>query len=45
MAILLILTIMAWKRVSILRVKAESTLIGGIRERSNITEFSYGHGG
>ena len=35
----------AWMRVSILRVKAESTKIGGIRERSNITEISYGHGG
>ena len=35
----------AWMRVSILRVKAESTKIGGIRERSNITEFSYGHRG
>ena len=35
----------AWMRVSILRVKAESTNIGGIRGRSNITEISYGHGG
>ena len=35
----------AWMRVSILRVKAESTMIGGVRERSNITEISYGHGG
>ena len=35
----------AWMRVSILCVKAESTKIGGIKERSNIAGFSYGHGG